>query len=106
MLLRPILRGKIGKWSLALTEFCVEYVSQKAIKEQALVDFLADHPCPTEQLELTKLNFCELIPYKLWFDSSKIKYSIGIGIVIESPNGVKSKNGFKVEKNPLFKQSN
>ena len=32
MLSRPILRGKIGKWSLALIEFCLEYVSQKTIK--------------------------------------------------------------------------
>ena len=74
MLSRPVLRGKIGKWSLALTEFCLECVSQKAIKGQALADFLADHPCPSEQLELTELNFCELVPWKLWFDRSKTRY--------------------------------
>ena len=73
MLSRPILRGKIGKWSLALTEFCLEYVSQKAIKGQALADFLADHPCPSEQPELTELNFCEPVPWKLWFDGSKTR---------------------------------
>ncbi|KAI5317537.1 hypothetical protein L3X38_037244 [Prunus dulcis] len=38
-----MLRGRIGKWTLALTEFAFRYVPQKAVKEQAVADFLADH---------------------------------------------------------------
>ncbi|XP_058202628.1 uncharacterized protein LOC131317065 [Rhododendron vialii] len=45
LLTRPILRGRIGKWSLALMEFSFCYVPQKAVKGQALADFLVDHPC-------------------------------------------------------------
>ncbi|GKU89741.1 hypothetical protein SLEP1_g3839 [Rubroshorea leprosula] len=41
----PLLRGHIGKWILALIEFNLRYLPQKAVKGQALVDFLADHPC-------------------------------------------------------------
>ncbi|KAI5338706.1 hypothetical protein L3X38_017978 [Prunus dulcis] len=39
-----MLRGRIGKWTLALTEFDFRYVPQKVIKGQAVADFLADHP--------------------------------------------------------------
>ncbi|KAI5317742.1 hypothetical protein L3X38_037449 [Prunus dulcis] len=39
-----MLRGRIGKWTLALTEFTFRYVPQKAVKGQAVADFLADHP--------------------------------------------------------------
>ena len=40
MLSRPILHGRMGKWSLALVEFHLVYVPQKAIKGQALANFL------------------------------------------------------------------
>ncbi|GKV11050.1 hypothetical protein SLEP1_g22336 [Rubroshorea leprosula] len=43
MLSRPLLRGRIGKWVLALSEFNLKYMPQKAVKRQALADFLADH---------------------------------------------------------------
>jgi hypothetical protein len=45
MLSKPILSGRMCKWSLALVEFHLPYIPQKAVKGQALVDFLADHPC-------------------------------------------------------------
>ncbi|CAL8173643.1 unnamed protein product [Prunus armeniaca] len=41
---KTMLRGIIGKWTLALTEFAFKYVPQKAVKRQAIADFLADHP--------------------------------------------------------------
>ncbi|VVA40917.1 PREDICTED: Retrovirus-related Pol poly from transposon, partial [Prunus dulcis] len=44
MVTRPMLRGRIGKWTLALTEFAFRYVPQKTVKGQAVADFLADHP--------------------------------------------------------------
>ncbi|XP_075483637.1 uncharacterized protein LOC142523792 [Primulina tabacum] len=44
MLHRPILTGRIGKWSLALAEFTLIYCPQKSMKGQAVTDFLADHP--------------------------------------------------------------
>ncbi|KAK9951311.1 hypothetical protein M0R45_006765 [Rubus argutus] len=37
---------RLAKWSLFLSEFDIKYVSQKAIKGQALVDFLVAHPVP------------------------------------------------------------
>ncbi|KAI5334156.1 hypothetical protein L3X38_024289 [Prunus dulcis] len=52
MLNRPVLRGRLGKRILALSEFSFRYVPQKAIKGQAIADFLAAHPC----VEIEDLN--------------------------------------------------
>ena len=35
---RPVLTGKISKWKMLLIEFDIVYVTQKAIKGQAIVD--------------------------------------------------------------------
>ncbi|GKV45247.1 hypothetical protein SLEP1_g52356 [Rubroshorea leprosula] len=37
--------GRIGKWVLALSKFNLKYMPQKAVKGQALADFLTDHLC-------------------------------------------------------------
>ncbi|KAM1819040.1 hypothetical protein ACFX11_000762 [Malus domestica] len=42
MLTRPIVKGRIGKWTMALSEFSLQYVPQKAVKGQTLADFLAN----------------------------------------------------------------
>ncbi|XP_059633309.1 uncharacterized protein LOC132276071 [Cornus florida] len=44
MLSRPLITGRIGKWSLALMEFSFKYIPQKAVKGRAVAEFLADHP--------------------------------------------------------------
>ncbi|KAM1945885.1 hypothetical protein ACFX13_000815 [Malus domestica] len=43
MLSKPMLTGRIGKWIIALSEFSFQYVPQRAVKGQAIVDFLAEH---------------------------------------------------------------
>lgn len=40
----PILNERLAKWAVLLQQYDTEYMSQKAIKSQALVDFLAAHP--------------------------------------------------------------
>ena len=80
MLSRPILSGKLGKWSLSLVEFNLVYVPQKAVKGQALVDFLADHPC-TDVTDFNESLVLEVTPWKLFFDGSKSEQGVGIGVV-------------------------
>ena len=69
MLLKTILNGRMSKWSLALVEFNLLYVPQKVVKGQALVDFLADHPCD-DMLEIEKAQYAALVPWKFYFDDS------------------------------------
>ena len=40
---KPVLSDRLARWSLLLQEFEIIYVPQKAIKGQALADFLVDH---------------------------------------------------------------
>jgi hypothetical protein len=42
---RLIIHGRIGKWTVALSEYTLHYVPQRAVKGKALADFLANHPC-------------------------------------------------------------
>ena len=82
---RPMLRGRIGKWILALAEFHLEYVFKKAVKGQVLANFLADHPSQTESHEIMVLGTASVEPWKMWFDGSKANGLTGIGIVTRSP---------------------
>ena len=40
---KSVLNGRTTKWALLLQEFDINYVPQKAVKGQALTDFLANH---------------------------------------------------------------
>ena len=88
MLTRPILKGRIGKWSLALMEFFIQFKSQKAVKGQALANFLADHlsipiqPDHGYSVNSSLVPCVALIPWTLMFDGSKNSDSTGARIVI------------------------
>ncbi|XP_043693059.1 uncharacterized protein LOC122643509 [Telopea speciosissima] len=95
MLTRPISRGLVGKWALALVEFTLQYIPQKAIKGQALADFLADHP-PIQtnrskgQEEAGKVAHIGVTPWVLSFDRSKTSHLAGVGIANRSLQGVET----------------
>jgi hypothetical protein len=40
---RPILSGTIGKWAYSLVEYELSYEPLKAVKGQAVADFIVDH---------------------------------------------------------------
>lgn len=99
MLNRPVLSGRIGKWSLALAEFTLLYFPQKSMKGQAVADFLADHPSadPIEE-EPFDISVCEagIQSWELKFDGSSTETSAGAGIVITSPKGIKTALSFNL----------
>ncbi|KAL0288972.1 UNVERIFIED_CONTAM: hypothetical protein Sangu_2635200 [Sesamum angustifolium] len=45
---RPVLSERLAKWSIVFNQYEIEYVPQKALKGQALANFLADHPMSAE----------------------------------------------------------
>jgi hypothetical protein len=74
--------GRIAKWALQLMGLNITYVSQIAIKSQALVDFVAEwietqqsHP-PVAQAH-----------WSMYFDGSFTLNSVRGGIVLISPKG-------------------
>jgi hypothetical protein len=42
MLSAPVLKGRLGKWMFALSEFNIRYQPTKAVKGQALADLIAE----------------------------------------------------------------
>ena len=47
VLSRPVVSGHITRWAVLLQQYDLAYVPQKVVKGQALADFLADHPVPS-----------------------------------------------------------
>lgn len=100
MLTRPIIRGRIGKWTMALSEFTFQYVAQKSVKGQALADFLAHHPTQgaleEAEVEIGMIHM-EKNFWTMYFDGSSTEATSGAGIVIESPQGQKWQFAFQLD---------
>ncbi len=43
MLSAPVLKGRVGKWIYALIIYDLRYESPKAVKGQAIADFIVEH---------------------------------------------------------------
>uniref|UniRef100_A0A2N9IBH5 RNA-directed DNA polymerase n=1 Tax=Fagus sylvatica TaxID=28930 RepID=A0A2N9IBH5_FAGSY len=92
---KPALTGKIARWQVLLSEFDILFVARKAIKGQAIADYLADYP--SEQLELMDSEFPDedvmIVEednqgrWKLYFDGAANAVGSGIGAVLVSPKG-------------------
>jgi hypothetical protein len=80
MLSLPILKGKIGKWILALSEFDLTYQSAKAIKGQVRADVVTQHCGP-------EIAVIEPIPWTMFFHGSSCGVGVEIGIILISPQG-------------------
>ncbi|CAN6552342.1 unnamed protein product [Malus baccata var. baccata] len=117
MLSKPMLTGRIGKWILALSEFNFQYVPQRAVKGQAIADFLTEQqesqseviniPGSLEvtsvwipprkdvsgkedwvQQEIRRVTGLWITHWKLYFDGSHTQKASGAGIVIINPQGI------------------
>jgi hypothetical protein len=81
MMSAPVLKGRLGKWMFALSEFDIWYQPTKAVKGQALVDLIA---------ERININIATLYVWSwaMYFDGSACEDGCGIGILLVSPQGV------------------
>ena len=60
---------------------------QRAVKGQALTDFLADHPRILTEGDLFEIGYIEITPWKLMFDGYKNERGVGAEIMVVSPEG-------------------
>ncbi|KAA0025936.1 uncharacterized protein E6C27_scaffold34G002400 [Cucumis melo var. makuwa] len=90
VLSRPIISGRLAKWVVLLQQYDIVYIPQKAIKGQALADFLADHPIPSdwklcEDLSDDEIFFMEVMePWTIYFDGVVRRSGARAGIVLIS----------------------
>ncbi|KAK1629476.1 hypothetical protein QYE76_003791 [Lolium multiflorum] len=80
MLSAPVLKGRLGKWMFALSEFDIRYQPAKAVKGQALADLIA------ERIN-TDIAALSVRAWAMFFDGSVCDGGCGIGILIVSPRG-------------------
>jgi ribonuclease HI len=80
MLSAPVLKGRLGKWMFALSEFDIRYQPGKAVKGQALVDLI------TERIN-THIAALSICAWAMYFDESACGDGCGIGILLVSPRG-------------------
>ena len=82
------------KWALELEEFEVLYRPQTAIKEQALVDFIAEFTYPEDPVEEVEPPNClpnlqgSLPTWTLYVDGSSNSQGSGAGIILTTPDGI------------------
>jgi len=81
MLSAPVLKGRLGKWKFALSEFDIRYQPAKAVKGQALVDLITDRVN-------TDVAALFIRAWAMFFDGSACDDGCGVGILLVSPRGV------------------
>ncbi|XP_051139631.1 uncharacterized protein LOC127257297 [Andrographis paniculata] len=84
LLNRPVLRGRLVKWALKLTSFSLTYQPLKAVKGQAIADFLAEHP---RMVQATAIDYVGVEPWTVAFDGSSTIGVAGAGVIIHNPEG-------------------
>ncbi|KAM1925245.1 hypothetical protein ACFX13_032546 [Malus domestica] len=116
MLSKPMLTGRIGKWILELSEFSFQYVPQKAVKGQTIMNFLAEHQEIGDELinihgtlevanlwippskalsgkeewiqqEAKKISSLWITSWRLYFDGSCTQNAVGARIAFIDPRG-------------------
>ncbi|XP_057984620.1 uncharacterized protein LOC131169412 [Hevea brasiliensis] len=88
----PTLVGKLAKWLVLLSEFDIVYETRKTIKGSVVAKFLSKNPVNEEEEVETafldeSLELVEVQPWKMYFDGAMNKSGVGIGVVLEAPNG-------------------
>jgi ribonuclease HI len=76
-----MLKGRLGKWMFALSEFDIHYQPTKAAKGQVLADLII------ERIN-TNIVTLSLHAWAMHFDGSACEDGCGIGILLVSPRGV------------------
>ncbi|XP_073120324.1 uncharacterized protein [Henckelia pumila] len=90
---RPVLSDRLARWYLQLQQFEIIYVPQKAVKGQALADFLADHPIPADWELSNEFPDEDVLvievkpPWKMYFDGASNKEGAGAGVIFVTSDG-------------------
>ena len=90
---RPVLIGRLMRWLVLLTEFDIQYVTQKSIKGSVVADHLTslplsdDRPIDDDFLDELFVFVTNIAGWQLYFDGAANQLRFGIGILLISPKG-------------------
>ena len=88
---RPVLTGRLMRWLVLLTEFDIQYVTQKSVKGSIVADHLAslpvsdDRPIGDDFPDEQYVSITNIIGWRLYFDGAATQSGFGIGILLISP---------------------
>ena len=91
VLSRPVVLGRIARWVVLLQQYDLAYVPQKVVKGQALADFLANHPVPSDwefsdDFPNEDVFYIEVMPpWMMFFDGATCREGARAGVVFVSP---------------------
>ncbi|KAL4010597.1 hypothetical protein IC575_030098 [Cucumis melo] len=91
ILSRQVISERLAKWAIILQQYYIVYIPQKAVKGQALADFLADHPVPSnwklcdDLLDEEVLVVESMEPWIMFFDGTARRSGAGVDIFFISP---------------------
>ncbi|XP_070055057.1 uncharacterized protein [Nicotiana tomentosiformis] len=112
---KPMPTGKLAKWHILLSEFDIFYMTQKAVKGQALTSHLVENPVageyeslstyfPDKEVSFVGEDIAETYDcWRMFFDGASNFNGVGIGVVLVSKTGqhypVSAKLGFPCTNN-------
>ena len=73
---RPVLTGRLMRWLIPLTEFEIQYVTQKSVKGSVVADHLAslpisdDRPIDDDFLDEQFVSVTSITGWRLYFDGT------------------------------------
>ena len=90
---RPVLTGRLMRWLVLLTEFDIQYMTQKSVKGSIVADHLASFPVSDDRLiddgflDEQFVSMTSITGWRLYFDGVANQSGFGIGILLISPQG-------------------
>ena len=90
---RPVLTGRLMRWLVILTEFDIQYMTQKSVKGSIIADHLAsfpvfdDRPINDDFPDKQFVSMTNITGWQLYFDGATNQSGFGIGILLISPQG-------------------
>eukprot|EP01018_Ginkgo_biloba_P024698 Gb_11643 [translate_table: standard] len=102
LLSKSTLTSRMAKWVMLLSEFYIEYINQKSIKGQFLVDHLIEAPLSKNQPLIIRfpdesvLSLDESPEWKNYFDGSFTTCGSGACIFLLTPQGDLIPKAFKI----------
>ena len=90
---RLVLTSRLMRWLVLLTEFDIQYVTQKSVKGRIIVNHMAslpvfdNRPIDDDFLDDQFVSVTSIVGWRLYFDGAANQSGFGIGILLILPQG-------------------